>query len=85
MQSVLTLKLGIKENTTENNLYWICILKFRKIQKVTYIYKQNEFLTKISPNPIKTALFSHWQMAYNSDRTAAWTSIDSPLCPSAQL
>ena len=30
-------------------------------------------------------LFSHWQMAYNSDGTAAWTSAESPLCPSAQL
>ena len=46
----------MKKNTTPNNLYWISILKFGQIQKVTYIYNQNEFLTKISPNPIKTAV-----------------------------
>ena len=46
----------MKKNTTQNNLYWICILKFRKIQIITYIYNQNELLTKISPNPIKTAV-----------------------------
>ena len=27
-----------------------------KIQIITYIYNQNEFLTKISPKPIKTAV-----------------------------
>ena len=32
------------------------MLNIRKIQKVTYIINQNEFFTKISPNPIKTAV-----------------------------
>ena len=32
------------------------MLKFGKIQTITYIHNQNEFLTKFSPNPIKTAV-----------------------------
>ena len=46
----------MKKNTTPNNLYWNSILKFGKIQTITYIYNQNEFLIKILPNPIKTAV-----------------------------
>ena len=40
----------------QKNLYWNAILKFRKIQIITYMHYQNEFLTKISPKPIKTAV-----------------------------
>ena len=44
------------KTTTPNNLYWNTTLKFRKIQIITYIHDQNEFLTKILPKPIKTAV-----------------------------
>ena len=44
----------MKKNTTPNNLYWNSILKFGKIQTITYIHNQNEFLIKILPKPIKT-------------------------------
>ena len=46
----------MEKNTTPNNLYWNAILKFGKIQIIIYIHDQNEFLTKISPKPIKTAV-----------------------------
>ena len=41
---------------TPNNLYWNTILKFGKMQIITYIHNQNEFLTKISLKPTKTAV-----------------------------
>ena len=46
----------MKKNTTPNNLYLNSILRFGKIQIITYIYNQNEVLTKSSPKPIKTAV-----------------------------
>ena len=59
----------MKKNTTPNNLYWISILKFGIIQIITYIDNQNEFLTKISPNPIKTAVETiYTQLIYKIHR-----------------
>ena len=33
-----------------------CYIKIWKIQIITYIHDQNEFLTQISPKPTKTAV-----------------------------
>ena len=59
----------MEKNTTPNNLYWNAILKFTKIQIITYIHDQNEFLTKILPKPIKTAVKTiYTQLLYKINR-----------------
>ena len=59
------IKVGMERNTTPNDLSWNAILKLRKIQIITYIHDQNEFLAKISPKPTKTAVKTIYIYIYN--------------------